>query len=1798
MADDNTKDDNIGVAELIWTSSPEVYNSLRVSNAPNPVKERAAAVAKLQQQHKTFLELPDAEARTAFSRLAPENQQVLKDFFEDAPYSRESTSIWQKIKSNSRNKFGAMLNAFEKYAWTQTNFYRLSNLKQQELIDNPQAQAKFEETQKRVSQVPLVPGAGLFPSGIQIVPEKKDPAKSFEGFFTANQWRSTFNGEQYFDKDKAKEVEAKYSPAVAKIAKLYAMRKNSVEIMTLMETPEEEAAFREFNDPKKTKESEVFKAINDFDHAKVSPGRDLAYSIRHLDKHSKVPDLYDIVSGLTDLSFILATDPTIWASKASSAFKAARYGLLKLAGANGVKLSEGLDKMFKYKNVRNYWDDLGPKLQAYKNSKSLVDRAQIAAQVSRDFGLDISKVNKYDKAAEAVEFTAVDLIDNLSRAGVKDADSALRYFKDNGITELISLGRKAGDIEPLMPRRTVLSNASKTMRNATATLLGLKRPVDLPAVWDDAEELSKNFGTIEDLKTYRTFTGNLARLFGIAPVAGKEITLQTAESAPVIYNMARLILNPYNANVIKQAWREGNTASRMQLFDGLVLNIGKKLGLSDEEVKALYNRTGRQLYSEDMTLVGKSDDFLGNLGRRKGLTETQLASTAALTKGALADLNKQFKEARLSKKELTKKIKTLKDEGANFSEIKQLEDQLVEINKRVGGIYNKIKSYKGITGGDNLGKIRKSLTNSGLLKEEVNSYIDVLRKGPTDPQNAYQFQQILGSVFDAVGNDPSLSNILSREIDGVRVLDYDLVQNFVAEAFPSAREVADRLNVSSYNPAQLGDAQYGLAYYHLDNALTIPDFAQWSRESNSKFLGSYNGNVRWALEKVVNGWSWATLVPRLGIRSAIEELGLFGIAVPFGDLHRLIIGKKISNEYRYAKFGLQALGIINRNIYRFLRTGEARITEAQRKLIQENPDLLPNIIAKNVTKSKAVMVLSGFDKSTVERWVNDFFDGPFGWSALDEINEGAMNALNVGETAADKLAVKNQKLFGPIIQWNLRAKRLSEDLRSTGEFDNLRPYDYGFDNSWLTQIKLRLDHKTNLNWGKIAIANIFNEDKAIAALVKSYEKVPEVMEKFVLYNTLGPTEFAKRQFRYIIHPFVKSNGLLNEKLIAKVRKVTVDPVTKKSTLSINADKLTFKDLEEFDKFERPETILGIKYMPTTNLGKLTDWLSGGQARLMNVMARQISVLGREPALFANYQIYRKRLLQAEKDMVEQYVAGGTDRALAESLASKWSANIATELTINRTLQYLDNPAVRTNLAFNMRNIARYYRATEDFYRRMSRVVRFDPLAITKFRLLAEGLEHAGFIHTDENGEPYFVYPGDEIVYTAIGLAMRLTGNEDALRQPRPAQLTAKISMLTPSLDPDSAIPTLSGPVSAFGIWAIERYLPESKQAQFRKTILGKYSVSRTLPELLLPGTVSRIWNMFDSNEKASQWASAVRKAHMYNAANGILKKHLNLAAKGGEEKSKAIEQYNRFTEATARNIVVARNFVGLLFPASPTVDYGLDIPDEVREQVNITNLKPEFQKLILQYGNDPQAVDKAAYKWSKLYPGKSSYLLTESEKNQIGTVKATKEAVNWLKENSKLAKNYPAAVAFVVPSNGKYDLEAYTFLQDQEFTEMKDIEKFAAEASVAEDYFYWRSVKNFQDQRIAESSDEVEKRLLRSKWETWSKQYRNTHPGVQVYLDNIVQKNQEKRDVITELFNMHRKGDMPKTESNTKIVNMITIYNEYTSLTNIVTGTTQEDLAFRNELKASSLDKMLEIAGSDDQALAAYRTLFSPLIGE
>jgi hypothetical protein len=1765
------EDNEIG--QIIWRTAPKTYAASKRVGVTKEQEEDLGGYTYLWNQNKKLLELPDSVARVEYNKLPAETKDMLSTVYGRTIYNSDPIN---------KSKFTQVLDGFQKYANFFTQPYRFARA-------NPQGPQLPERDKSALDKIQDVLIGGN--------------VTDMRRLMNSQQWRDSYQGEQLFDTEKEKVVQGSYNPGTYKVAKLLSMKKGFGEVMALAESPQELKALIDFTtlldeDPNAAKETELAKAIRDLEQAKISPGRDIAGAIglTKLDKVGTKKDPYDIVSGTIDAAYIIAADPlTYLLGPIPKAFIIARYGLLGTAAKTGTELTASLDDMFKSRSVTRYWNEVGARIDKYSKSTNLVERSEIASELSRLFGVKTATIFK---AATPDKPVVVDLITEWSKAGIKDADSAKNYFINAGTAELIGRGA-AGGRAPLMPTYNLFNKfGAEVINPGIRKLFGLSTPGAVKS-WANEKEFALSFnnaatvGQLDDFtgtkRTLDRFTRQFERAF-----MGKSINIADATDANAVRQLSRMAVDSYHADVIAQAWRQASPGTRLRMWTGLLLTIGRKMGLeSTNEGKQLLEAvktTSRSLYSEDMSALKSISDLTlpksAGLGLREGITNKELSSLAAQSKGALQDLAQQKK---VYIAELTK----LQDDLANAIKSSQspeiiegIEKSIIRVKSFIGQTGKKLTGISRGLGYDKVNIIRQALRESGMAPVETKRAIDILKNAnDTDPKF---FQETYDLVESLITNNEKYA----KALQGYKF------EDFIAMAFPTADEVAENLGKVSYNPSQLGKEQYALGWWQVGQKVSVPNFSDWAKASIanpfSRVAKSYNSVF---IEKLTDFWSWFNLVPRLGLRSVVEELAFFGLTARTSDLKNLLLGKAISTELRYVGQGEAQLGLINRMIYRYIKSDT--ITDAERILINNTPDGLAKAVAKRVAKKQVLIRTLGLKPNVVERWVDDFVNSEFGMSVIDDINEGALATLNIGDNATQYAVLKAQRRYGLIAEWNPSVRQAIKELRikADGEWNNLN-YKAGlsYNIAWLTQIQLRVNRGTNLNFGEMVVKGLATKEKPEQTVQKLIKYIDELakdgkMKEYALYETLGSKQFAERMYDFVAHPFLKRNGLVNDKLVKKVYQTKTDILSGSKLTRYKADDLTLDDLDQFDMLDAPETILGRTYIP------IADGVEGTMNKIMEKgmswMAKQISVLGREPIFFANYQRYRKELLSAENAMKKTHLANDIDEPLASKLASEYAANIALFLARERTLAFVDNPAVRTNVAFGMRNLARYYRATEDFYRRIGRVAKFEPQALVKARLAAEALDHTGFIYTDDNGEKYFVYPGDDIVYKAT--AFFISGLDfDALKQPAPVEFTGKISMLTPSVDPDAAIPTLSGPLSAIAINFIDKiilskFAPEYSQ-EFKKTTLGKYAVGRGFFESFLPSTLVRWMNTFDADERNSQRASAFRKSLMYYVANDM--------APGPDASAQEVQDFLVMLNNTARNVTVARALMGTFVPASPQLGLGADVPDWVKRDFDIASLKPEFNNILQTYGKDPNAMDKAMAKWTKLFPGKLAYMLSESQSTGIGSLKPTKETMNWLQDNAKLVKKYPSGAVFVAPNEGNFDLEAYSYLVDQGLTKSKIIEDFFREGIASDQYFYWRQVKTIHENRLAAAGTNAEKRYERLKWETWSKDFRKDKPLLREYLESLGSVDEKKKNAVTDIRSMILNGDMPNNPTGSAIAKMTRYYDDFTAQFDQIQGSTEAERAYKKVLRQQTVEKMLDLALKNPGAMNAYRTLFEPLVGE
>ena len=231
-------------------------------------------------------------------------------------------------------------------------------------------------------------------------------------------------------------------------------------------------------------------------------------------------------------------------------------------------------------------------------------------------------------------------------------------------------------------------------------------------------------------------------------------------------------------------------------------------------------------------------------------------------------------------------------------------------------------------------------------------------------------------------------------------------------------------------------------------------------------------------------------------------------------------------------------------------------------------------------------------------------------------------------------------------------------------------------------------------------------------------------------------------------------------------------------------------------------------------------------------------MSRQPIVLNEIVNIRKQFKKSgfEQKWIENYQRGIDPTDVAKMTAAKENAmrdltKVVEERAIQQTVAYVDNPLVRSQLSWSLRNVARFYRATEDFYRRMYKVVKYNPEALVKGALTYDGITHSGWIQQDDQGNSYFVYPGISPTYNAIQNVLDRLGIAGEFKIPMPVNFGANIKMITPSLNPDSLMPTFSGPIAALPVTTLTELVniwSPGAADTIKGYAFGKYAVGQPI----------------------------------------------------------------------------------------------------------------------------------------------------------------------------------------------------------------------------------------------------------------------------------------------------------------------------------------------------------------------------------
>jgi hypothetical protein len=1762
--------------------SPGIATAAAQAKLTKEEQQQLAAFGELKKTHQYLLTLPQNDAYKNFKSLTPEYQTALtayfnpkykiedKGFFGNVLRSLKSSADYagQTFKelgmqiagvpftpTTSVNPPEALLTLItgapvkvSQESGVATGAGRALEAlirPQEKLVKQPYTSLRLaqEEGYSSIEQFQVL-GQSLLEGGKELAPGGEDATVAD---ITASDtwkkfWKQASDKENVFDASEVARIESGLTPDVAYVGKLLAARKNfSDEYEDILKNPAALSLIQRYTAGEKDAMEKVAKAVVLYEQAKISPGRDVARALAEVfpfeaerAKNGNPIDqkFFNFISGTIDFSVTFGLDPLILTAKAKRTSDIARFGLIKL-GENPANL----DKAWKNKAVQRYWNTLGKLFVAYEKG-DIATKGQVLTQIETRFpeiNLDVARY---------------------MAPNIKNADTALEFFRGGDIIDDISKGNAGLRRDPLVPRYTQARYIKDLVRDAGLKSIGKfgkLESIALPGTVDDIARLAnenpviwaENLGfkevqgarlagtgkTVKGVKTEGKFVSKdsstaakidrFMRQFSIAPSRERVISLSDTTSADQVYRLMRTVVDRGTASTFRAAWIVANEGQRLLMYRGLVKTLAYGMGLDHSVAGRAFiskiDETSKELYS-----VNQSALDLGEFSRILGTA----------------------KPANLPVPEGVRKL------------VAEATDK-VNAGKKARGVL--------ASSGAEMQNLMQQVAELKALKKEL------IAKTPVSADEADTIKSIVSDI------DNSLK-ILGGTLGKMKVARKDV---------KAMIDDLDPIDTDIFNAAELDGAQRGVRAYQASQMRYMPNLVDLRKfELRGNVFSSITGKVGESVynQKATDIWSYLNLYPRLGVRTTVEEVGtnilMNGIQGVANYFRGFAMGQGIRkfaapttkiSAFRKIEKEVNSLGIISRTLYKI--TGKFNTKEAI-LAANKSPEELGRMISVSLTKDKFTPEFLRTQQgqkaaSYAEDWVVNGGD-----TVMQEINGAVRNAEfkeDVVESTANYL-----RQYGPSVSLNVDITSALKDVKFDRVFSQINYNNPGFLLNWHLDLHNTIG-KRNI-FGQIVFSNIYKKEEDVIETLAQYldGKGNELAKRFAIYNAKGSYEFARRVYADATSTLRDRSGRLNKNLIEEIK------------ASGGIDNFEFQQLHKYNKdFQTPKAVLGRELIPLQagdDIGIVDRVMKNGYAWI----GKQISILDREPLTYGNYIAYRGRLNKYESNIKNGLVDSGIDLETADKLARKQAHEVGISLARQRTLGYVDNSEIRTNLAFNIRNFGRYYRATEDFYRRAMRIGKYEKEAIVRLAITNQTFEHSGFIHEDANGELYFTYPGDDVLNYVLGnTVFRALGLPTA--QPLPVNFGGKIKMLTPSLDPESAAPRLGGPFIGLSLGILGNLPGIGAWIRSAEPIITGSSVNQEWWRKITPINVQRVYDIGFANNKT------MMSEQRYSAA--IQGMRLLISTGNGPKTGADIVPFTTNSLIQASNVMLIRFGTGLGAPASVQLFATKDVPKEMINAGYFT-WDSEYAKILKKYANQDNAYEKALVEFATLFPSKTVYAVAKTTAETEASFAKSYEAAKFVRNNPELIKNHKQAASFFIPINGTSDLEAYTYLKSQGFVKNKDLEDFLREASTADARQQYNTRKDLYDAAILETADPGKRRYLREQWQLEANFFKESYPLLKVQLAPSGKYLELKGEALDDLRNVVYSGKAPDKKLAEIFGAMILQYDEGIKQLSGVTAKTDYAVGYRKAIRADLKDVLRQIAGDNPNARSLYWNIFETLIGE
>jgi len=1020
-------------------------------------------------------------------------------------------------------------------------------------------------------------------------------------------------------------------------------------------------------------------------------------------------------------------------------------------------------------------------------------------------------------------------------------------------------------------------------------------------------------------------------------------------------------------------------------------------------------------------------------------------------------------------------------------------------------------------------------------------------------------------------------------------------------------------------------------------------------------------NKKW-VESITGGWSFLTLAgPRYAIRNAGEDL-LVAFArgtSPWGLAKDKLIATRLNTALQLRpgltkgeKFAGGPLGVFS--MMRFINRKEAaeytarikaletdipkykeelkvlkkernlttdpktlkkinkKIFELQDKVQGEIVGQTRKIIAESLTRGKIDTFLRQFGIKIINDKELELLTEQVLYGNIDSffagVSEGASNFATGATYNESVLQLVKDLGVGvrPLrLDLSLSKNKYTEAANKAGF--GARAITSDKSESSLVGYLQRLSFYGNDELGSLALANVNLPEAEAINLIRNWLKSPKGQKLKSEAQAIDLTELDDITYAREVYNRAKElvtkrgDQKINLDLLNKIR--TFDDDTNQYVIS---GKLGLDDVQDIDINDLPLEYVGPELIPVVEESQRTPnlikygwvWLGLANARI-----------SRQPMALYEAVLVRKQMRDSgfEQKFIDNWTKDFDKDTVGYQMAVKSAktelAKAAEERATMQVLSYVDNPLIRSQVSFSMRNFARFYRAQEDFYRRLSRLARYNPEAFAKAAAVFDGIDHNGFIQKDDQGNPYFVYPHFAPGYKAVQAALTGMGIPQDFKVPFPVQFGGSVKMLTPSLNPDSILPSFSGPLAALSVTTlgnIANFLPFQGVKQNADTItgmvLGKYAVDQDFVSRLMPAHLNRALKLMDQDDRDSQYASAYRKAVTYLEAtgNGLprrLDENGNLIAPSVAER----EAYRERVRNITLSILAARFAFGFFAPASPSIQLKSEMEEWIRDSGKSSWKQVWYGLLEKNNGN----TDAAMEKWVELYPNQVPYTVSESERKTVGYFESAEDSAKFVEENEELFKTYKDGGAFLIPHTGAFSWDAYKTMKSMGLRENKRVEDYLLQVQTAADAQIYYDKKDQFDASIANVVDPQTRKILRTRYNEWKDTFMAGRPMLEEHLgkgrENAIERVRALDDLTNMLDDPKFKNIRPETQN--VLREMVNAYQSYVKQRDMfeLIGGNSENIDL---MKSIALRKIKNLSEFNENTLAAYMSIFSRLLGE